>query len=273
MAVQLPPGSFYGETLRSSKLPNFELSERIYPARFQTPKHSHKQALFCFVMDGDYTEEYGGKMRECRSSSLLFHPPDELHAEYFHDSGGRSFLIEIEPVWFQRIREQLKVADNPANFYGGSLELLARKLYKEFVRMDDVSGIVIEGLLLEMLGEASRQYSQSAANQPPRWLQQARELLHARFAENLTLSEVARVVGVHPVHLAQMFHKTYSCTVGEYMRQLRIEYACRELATSEKPIVDIALAAGFCDQSHFTRTFKRSTGLAPSQYRETIREA
>lgn len=273
MAVQLPPGSFYGETLRSCKLPNFELSERIYPARFQTPKHSHKKALFCFVMDGDYTEEYGGKMRECKSSSLLFHPPDELHAEYFHDSGGRSFLIEIDPTWFQRIREQLKGADNPANFYGGSLELLARKLYKEFVRMDDVSGIVIEGLLLEMLGEASRQYSQITVNQPPRWLQQARELLLARFAENLTLSEVARVVGVHPVHLAQMFHRTYSCTVGEYIRRLRIEYACRELATSEKPIVDIALAAGFCDQSHFTRTFKRSTGLAPSQYRETIRES
>jgi AraC family transcriptional regulator len=273
MAVRLPPGSFYGETFRSCRLPSFELSERIYPPRFQTPKHSHKQALFCFVMEGDYTEEYSGKMRECRSSSLLFHPPDELHAEYFHDSGGRSFLIEIEPGWLHRIRDHLKMADTPANFYGGILELLVRKLYQEFIRMDDVSGIVIEGLLLEMLGEASRQFTHCTANSPPRWLNQAREMLHARFAENLTLSEVARVVGVHPVHLAQMFHKTYSCTVGEYMRRLRIEYACHELATSEKPIVDIALAAGFCDQSHFTRTFKRSTGLAPSQYRETLREA
>jgi AraC family transcriptional regulator len=165
------------------------------------------------------------------------------------------------------------MADSPANFYGGILELLVRKLYQEFVRMDGVSGIVIEGLLLEMFGEASRQSTQCVANHPPRWLSQAREMLHARFAENLTLSEVARVVGVHPVHLAQMFHKTYNCTVGEYMRRLRIEYACHELATSQKPIVDIALAAGFCDQSHFTRTFKRSTGLAPSQYRETLRGA
>jgi AraC family transcriptional regulator len=273
MAVRLPPGSFYGETLRSCRLPSLELSERIYPPGFQTPKHSHKQALFCFVMEGDYTEEYSGKTRECRSSSLLYHPPDELHAEYFHDSGGRSFLIEIEPGWLHRIRDHLKMADTPANFYGGILELLVRKLYQEFVRMDAVSGIVIEGLLLEMFGEASRQSTHCAANPPPRWLNHAREMLQARFAENLTLSEVARVVGVHPVHLAQMFHKIYSCTVGEYMRRLRIEYACHELATSEKPIVEIALAAGFCDQSHFTRTFKRSTGLAPSQYRETLREA
>lgn len=57
------------------------------------------------------------------------------------------------------------------------------------------------------------------------------------------------------------------------MRRLRIESTCRELATSEAPIVEIALAAGFCDQSHFTRTFKRLTGIAPSQYREALRAA
>jgi AraC family transcriptional regulator len=45
------------------------------------------------------------------------------------------------------------------------------------------------------------------------------------------------------------------------------------LASSESPIVDIALSAGFCDQSHFTRTFKRLTGLVPSQYRNALRAA
>jgi AraC family transcriptional regulator len=74
------------------------------------------------------------------------------------------------------------------------------------------------------------------------------------------------------VHLAQTFRKTYQCTIGEYVRKLRIEYACHELTNSAKPIVDIALAAGFCDQSHFTRTFRRVVGAAPSQYRDTLRE-
>jgi AraC family transcriptional regulator len=82
---------------------------------------------------------------------------------------------------------------------------------------------------------------------------------------------LARDVGVHPVHLAQAFHKSYYCTVGDYVRQLRIEYARHELVASETPIIQIALAAGFCDQSHFTRTFKRIVGVAPSQYRESLR--
>jgi AraC family transcriptional regulator len=223
-------------------------------------------------MQGNYTESYGSKTRECTSSTLLFHPPGELHAEHFHDAGGRSFIIEIAPDWLTDVRGHLIVADNSADFHGGEFEFLSRKLYREFVQPDGASSLIIEGLVMEMLGETQRRNA-AGHHHSPRWLQQAKEQLHARFAENLTLAEVAQNVGIHPVHLAQTFHKTYHCTVGEYLRKLRIEYACHELATSAKPIVEIALAAGFCDQSHFTRTFKRIIGAAPSQYRESIRVA
>lgn len=272
MSVQLLPGRHYGETLRTRRVASFELSERVYSPGYQTPKHTHKQALFCFVMQGHYTESYGSKMRECTSSMLLFHPPGELHAESFHEVGGRSFIVEIAPDWLARVREQLPVAESSADFHGGVFELLARKLYREFTHEDCASPLIIEGLMLEMLGETTRWRTSQNTPGSPRWLQQARELLQARFAETLTLADVAQTVGVHPVHLAQTFRKTYQCTIGEYVRKLRIEYACHELTNSAKPIVDIALAAGFCDQSHFTRTFRRVVGAAPSQYRDTLRE-
>src|SRR5262245_43702680 len=156
MSVQLRPGSLYGATLRSLRVSRLELSERGYPARIMTPKHSHKRALFCCVVQGDYTETYGRKTRECSSSALLFHPANETHAEHFHDSGGRSFIIEIAPEWLERMRDYAATVDSPAEFHGGVQELLARRLYKEFTRMDDVSTLVIEGLMLEMIGEASR---------------------------------------------------------------------------------------------------------------------
>jgi AraC family transcriptional regulator len=269
--MQLPPGYLYGSSLRSRIVSSFELSERVYAPRFKTPKHSHKRPLFCFVMQGDYTETYGVKTRECRSSTLLFHPAGELHAESFHDSGGRSFIIEVDPTWLERLRDYFAVEESSSSLSGGELEMVVRKLYKEFVMTDDASTLVIEGLMLEMVGEASRRGPNEAPNHQPRWLKQAKELLRERFAERLTLADVAQTVGVHPVHLAQTFHKSYRCTVGEYVRRLRIEYACNQLATSERAVVDIALAAGFCDQSHFTRTFKRCTGVSPSQYRSTAR--
>jgi AraC family transcriptional regulator len=272
MSVQLPAGQLYGQTLRNHKVSSFELSERVYPPQFKTPTHSHNRSLFCFVIQGNYTETYGVRTRECGASTLLFHPAGERHAEYFHETGGRSFIIEIDPGWMERVREHLVLVDISGDFHGGVLELLARRLYKEFVQMDEVSGLVIEGIIMEMVGEASRRCPTASSNQPPHWLRQARELLRTRFAERLTLADVATTVEVHPVHLAQMFHKSYRCTVGDYVRQLRIDYACHKLATSEMSIVEIALAAGFCDQSHFTRTFKRCTGVPPSQYRESIRD-
>ena len=272
MATKLLPGPLYGQTLKSCKVASFELSERAYPPRYQTPKHSHKRALFCFVLQGKYTEEYGKLTRECEPSTLLFHPVGECHAEYFHDLGGRSFVIEIEPVWLNRLSEHLALVDTPSEFKGGAPELLARRLYRELSEPDGVSALVIEGLMMQMLGEVSRQCArENAPQKPPLWLQQASELLRARFTEHLTLAEIAQTVSIHPVHLAQAFHRSYQCTVGDYVRKLRIEYACRALTTSETPIVEIALAAGFCDQSHFTRTFKRSTGVAPSHYRAAVR--
>src|SRR5262245_13184352 len=202
MAMQLPPGSLYGDSLRSRKVASFELSERAYPPRFSTPRHSHKRSLFCFVISGEYTENYGRRTRECKSSTLLFHPAGELHAEFFHDSGGKSFIIEIEPLWLDRIRDRSDIERNAADFSGTELSLLARKLYREFAETDDASHLVIEGLMLEMIGEASRGSSAAASRATtPRWLSQARELLNERFADRLKLSEVARTVGVHPVHL------------------------------------------------------------------------
>jgi AraC family transcriptional regulator len=97
--------------------------------------------------------------------------------------------------------------------------------------------------------------------------------IHERFTENLTLEQIASEVGVHPVHLASVFRQKYHCTVGEYIRELRIEYACREITKGEKPLVTIALEAGFANQGHFSGNFKRLTGFTPTSYRNSFRQS
>jgi AraC family transcriptional regulator len=52
-----------------------------------------------------------------------------------------------------------------------------------------------------------------------------------------------------------------------------VDFACKELVGSEKAMSEIALAAGFSDQSHFNRSFKRETGVSPTQYRDAQRSA
>jgi AraC family transcriptional regulator len=85
--------------------------------------------------------------------------------------------------------------------------------------------------------------------------------------ETLNVSELAAAVGIHPVHLGVEFRKRFGVTTGEYVRALRIEHARPLLQKSDLSIAEIAASCGFCDQSHFARTFKAFTGSTPVEYR------
>ena len=136
--------------------------------------------------------------------------------------------------------------------------------------LDAVAPLAIEALILEMLVQSARLGSALERN-PPQWLRQAKELVQEEFLQSLSLSGVAELVGVHPAHLAKMFRKQYGCTVGDYVRRLRLDYASRLLVRSEKSLSAIALAAGFYDQSHFARLFKLRFGVPPGVFRADLR--
>jgi len=260
-------GEFFGQTLKSCEVAGLSLTETTHGPNIKLPRHAHSHAYFCIALQGTYTEVYEKKIRECHALTLAFHPPFELHSEQFRDLIVRSFNVEMKPCFLERIREHSPILDSPADFQGGLTAMLGIRAYNEFQRMDGASPLVIEGLILEMIAEASRLRLNISSRKSDYWLSQVKEMLHAHFSENLALSSIAQKVNVHPVHLAREFRKLYRCSIGEYVRQLRIEFACKELASTDAPLIEIALRAGFFDQSHFCRVFKRSMGLTPAQYR------
>ncbi|MEZ5425818.1 MAG: AraC family transcriptional regulator [Pyrinomonadaceae bacterium] len=260
----------YGKTLRQKKVAAFTLTERFYPPFFKTPVHSHESALFCLVLRGNYTESFGRRERICAPSTALFHASQDPHAEHFHDRGGHSFIVEINSQWMARIRREIKFPDITADFPGGRLPRLGMKLYREFQHLDSLSPLIIEGLMLEITGETARMNSKPSNDRKPDWLKRVESYLLERFAEPFSLDEVARFVGVHPVHLAQSYRKFNRITVGHRLRSIRLENARRLLIQTRKPISEIALETGFSDQSHLTRLFKREYGLTPHRYRKNF---
>ena len=114
---------------------------------------------------------------------------------------------------------------------------------------------------------ASRRDKRKTERNPPAWLGRLKEFLRENFSEPPGLNELAKAVDVHPTHLARVFRQYERCTVGDYIREVRVDYAHRRLLTSNEPLIEIALAAGFADQTHFTRSFKRVTGMTPAEYR------
>jgi AraC family transcriptional regulator len=75
---------------------------------------------------------------------------------------------------------------------------------------------------------------------------------------------------VHPIHLARVFRQHFRCSPGEYLRQCRMERVTQLLARKSLPLAEIALQAGFSDQSQLTHAFKRFAGLTPGAFRRTF---
>lgn len=262
---------FYGVSRTNLVVAGFRLCEFEYAPDVKLPMHSHGRATVCFVLRGSFDEIYKRTTLVCSHSTLLYRPADEIHSDRFHHSGGRCMGIEIEDEQVEHLRSYGIAFGGPARFNGGIPTWLAMRLYKELSSTDRVAGLVIEGIVLEILAEVARHELPRHERKTPPWFHRTIEFLRARFREPLALSEVAGAVGVHPVHLTRVFRQRQRCTVGEYVRRLRVEYACRELSASENPLVDIALAAGFSNQSQFSTSFKRLTGMSPASYRRLSR--
>lgn len=271
MNLKLLPGNLYGQKVKARVVADFELSEIIYAPHFTVARHSHELAQFCLVRDGAFTERYGRKTRDVKPLTLIVRPSGETHEHSFHSTGSRCFVIEMRPAWLERVAQHGLTLDDSTDFSGGITVWLARRLYDEFYRADGASSCVIEGLMLEIMAETSRRPVKTSSRKPPTWLKQVEELIETHLTNTLTLNGIADSVDVHPVHLARVFRRNYGCTIGEHIRKLRIESACRQLSMTNTPIADIAAAAGFYDQSHFSRNFKVTIGVTPSQYRAAFR--
>jgi AraC family transcriptional regulator len=249
----------------------FTMDESIYPAGLRMPSHDHEPAYLSFLMKGVYTETSYKGARTCKPSTLVFHPQGHRHAVEFHNTDVRIFRVEIKSHWLERMGEVTRL--DYSYFHGALMSSLFRRLYDEFRSNDIYSALAIEGLMLEITAELSRQRLTRLEQRPPRWLRKAHEIVTENISEPPSLNTLAQLVGVHPVSLAREFRRHYRCTIGEYVRQLRIEAACKELSYSETALSTVATNAGFYDQSHFANTFRRYTGKTPTQYRTDERFA
>ncbi|MFQ6141509.1 AraC family transcriptional regulator [Streptomyces seoulensis] len=93
-----------------------------------------------------------------------------------------------------------------------------------------------------------------------------RELLDERAPQGLTLDEAAAAVHAHPVHLVRAFSGAYGIAPHQYLMSRRIERA-RRLLLAGVPAAEVATAAGFYDQAHLTRHFRKLVGVTPGRYR------
>lgn len=266
LAVEAKPG-------RRVQVGGFTVTEGIHRNGAELPWHHHETPTICYVLQGAFTEMWRGGSIACTSSTLKITPAGERHWDQFSRGDVRGLLIEADDAQVASIRPYSAVLDERVSFHGGLMSGIGRRIFDEMRRMDAAAPIAIEGLLLELVASASRMRLQNGGKERPRWLEDARDRIHVELAARPSLTGLAESVGVHPVTLARAFRREFGCTVGEYVRTLRIERAARQLADTDLALAEIAVSEGFSDQSHFSNLFRRHTGLSPFQFRRVARSA
>jgi AraC family transcriptional regulator len=137
----------------------------------------------------------------------------------------------------------------------------------------DGSALLVDGLLLQMAGRlqdlTNRKVTAHRKGGLAPWqLRRAVEYLAARLDADVRLADVAAEVGLSPFHFARAFRVSMGEPPHRHHLRLRIENARRLLATTSRPVIDIALECGFSAPQAFARAFRRLTGSSPSEYRQ-----
>lgn len=232
------------------------IEEAAYAPGATVPRHTHEAPLLAAVLSGSVELTVRRGQYACTRGGVFTHA-GEAHANRFGARGARLLLVHFDGA-----------LECPSLVADPRVSRLAQQLAGELRSSDTVAPLAREGLGLQLLALAARAEPEQA---DARWMRRVRDYMEAHLLSPLRLADLAAVAGVHPAHLGRAFRAALGESPAAYLRRRRLEWARERLLASDAPLADIALQAGFCDQGHFARAFRKMTGLTPGQVRREAR--
>lgn len=186
---------------------------------------------------------------------------NELIAYEIYTNGGitqtvRNHFIELSTLLS---RTALESGVSANQIYTLSSEYISRLIAQE--NPDDLSYLMQD--ILESC--MNIMYSEKDGSNP--YIRKALLYIANHYNQPLTIAKVSEIVGLSSNHFSALFQKVVGMKFHEYLCRIRVEESKMLLLTSDYSLTDIAIAAGFPDQSYFCKVFKRIVGLPPGQFR------
>lgn len=245
-------------------------------ANFNFPRHFHPDYCIWLNVNGGEHYFHGGNTGILQPNEFGIVAPGEVHANSAIDHVNRNLMtFYIQTETLENIATQIDEASSPSvefrsRFYNDPecLRLLVR-LYA--CLHDSPSALEKESAFLEVFSLLICRHAVTKPQKNPVGSDKGRvrraiEILHDRFEENISLDALSHQLDCTPYHLIRLFKKTSGITPYAYLLHLRLEQA-REQIRQGKQLVEVALEAGFSDQSHLTRHFKTLYGITPGEYK------
>jgi len=230
------------------------------------------------ITSGRSTFEYVGRHYEVEAGSLVFMNPQWVHAcNPVNNQPWGYLMLYVDAHWLAKLRFHLGLLDEPtwqdmgcdlsesSDLFSG-FQSLAEALLDECITTDQKRDRV-EMFLSKVMVSISK--AAERAEQPfPRATESLQELaryLDCHCMDELSIEWMAQRAGLSPSHLVRVFRKHFGMTPHAYQINRRIQLGQKAIRQGA-PIADAAIAAGFFDQPHFQRVFKRLVAATPGQY-------
>lgn len=252
---------FGGQALSLHQDGNWALAEVEYVEARSCKRHVHRRPFLSMVVAGGYAERFGTRGLDFGPFQIGFHPEGMEHADTITTPGTRILIAELNEPWLQELMSE-PIRSGPA-MGSPRAAWLATKLMVGAGEHERVRTLAIESALCEVIG--ALQMTTPDDRRRPAWLGTVIEVIHEEFDTRLTIRRLARSVDRHPVHVSRAFRRFQGIGIGEYVAQVRIAAALRALSRRGASLAEVALEAGFADQSRFTRVVKANTGATPGQ--------
>ena len=236
--------------------------ECSYQAESALPVHAHDYPQLTMVLRGGYWEQRSGTTMACKEGAVLFRPAGDSHSNRFSTEGAVCLNLLFRGEEFRRSTAS---PNSPRRLLPSAA---VYRIRREIRVNDDLSPLVLEEVARVLYATLFEREGIRLDSDAPAWLERIRELVQDTFHRPPSLDQLAAQAGRHPVHVARAFHRHYGSTIGEFIRQRRLEVACYHLATTEMPVSVIAHESAFADHSHLSRTMRRLLGVQPSGFRK-----
>lgn len=169
VARQLSYGQFYGDSSDAVEAQGFSFSEVANPVGQHVPVHTHGDAHFVLIVDGEYLTSARRFKNTCGPGAIIFNPPGTTHRDRFRSPTGRFFTVSVRPERYVLLSDAGTVIDGAVGFDEGELTWLGARMHREFRQRDSLSPTVLEALALEILAHTARQ-ERFTSKQPPSWV-------------------------------------------------------------------------------------------------------
>lgn len=230
------------------------------------PMHAHDDWTVLLIDSGAVAYQLDNGWHHALPEAVTVLPPGVPHdgRSALRDIGFRKRVLYFEPAWLPHAA--LSATAVQPTFDAAAVVAAVRSIHHALNEPADLleaehAALVLQQRLLAHVHEAA-----SPALADSSLAQRLRELLEERVPEAFTIADAAAHLGAHPSHLTRAFSQAYGMPPHRYLISRRVDYARRLLLDGWR-IADAAASAGFHDQAHLTRHFRRVLGTTPSRFR------